>query len=239
MRWGNLPELPEVETLRRGLEAGIRGRRITDTVIANAKVLKEQPESVFRERVIGRRIEGINRRGKYLLVPLGPEEMPKSALTGIPPVLLCIHLKMRGQLRLQKANDPIGPYHCVSLFLDAEDVLRFYDMWTWGEIRALTMDEAATLPLLAEMGPEPLEAGWNGAVLKQRLGKRKGPIKPLLLDQKTVAGVGNIYADESLFRAAGGDDSGGLDRSGQRRWNYLRRVYGFRRGGGAVQSSRL
>jgi formamidopyrimidine-DNA glycosylase len=202
-----LPELPEVETLRRGLEQGIQNRRITDVIIGNAKVLKEQPEAAFRERVIGRRVERVNRRGKYLLLPLGPDVTPPSPPPaadgpGTPPAAtLCVHLKMRGQLRLQKANDPIGPYHCVSLHLEEGDELRFYDMWTWGEMRALTAAEIASLPSLAGMGPEPLEAGWDGAALRERLRGRKGPIKPLLLDQSVIAGVGNIYADESLFRA--------------------------------------
>jgi formamidopyrimidine-DNA glycosylase len=199
----NLPELPEVETLRRGLERGIQGRCITDVVVANAKVLKEQPEAAFRERVIGRRVECVNRRGKYLLLPLlpGPDVMPPSpppigsdTSNSTPSALLCIHLKMRGQLRLQKANDPISPYHCVSLLLDNGDMLRFYDMWTWGEMRALTAEEMAELPSLAGMGPEPLEAGWDGAALKARINGRRGPMS-------VVAGVGNIYADESLFRA--------------------------------------
>lgn len=200
-----MPELPEVETLRRGLELGVQNRPITDVIIANAKVLKEQPEAAFRERVIGMRIERVNRRGKYLLLPLGPDVTPPSPPTNGPSIspaaLLCIHLKMRGQLRLQKVNEPISPYHCVSLLLDKGEALRFYDMWTWGEMRALTVEEVAALPSLAGMGPEPLEEGWGAASLRERLRGRKGPIKPLLLDQGVVAGVGNIYADESLFRA--------------------------------------
>jgi formamidopyrimidine-DNA glycosylase len=120
---------------------------------------------------------------------------------------------MRGQLLLEEAGGEPGPYHCVTLRLsgnngvaegeggEATD-LRFYDMWTWGEMRALTADELAeAAPALAEMGPEPLEPDWGGEQLAAALAGRRTAVKPTLLDQTVVAGVGNIYADESLFRA--------------------------------------
>jgi formamidopyrimidine-DNA glycosylase len=208
-----VPELPEVETLRRGLEKGILNRRIVCAVVTNAKVLKEQTEAAFRERIAGKRIERIDRRGKYLLVALtaeradvrSPSTLPSDnghrVALGDPPILLCIHLKMRGQLLLQKADETAGPYHCVSLLLDDGRAVRFHDMWTWGEMRALTGDELAQVPGLAGMGAEPLAPKWGAASLAGQLVKRSGPIKTTLLDQRVVAGVGNIYADESLFRA--------------------------------------
>jgi formamidopyrimidine-DNA glycosylase len=227
-----VPELPEVETLRRGLERGVLNRRIAGVEVKNAKVLKGQSEAVFRERVLGKRIARVDRRGKYLLVSLlaDGDSLPETVESPgsnprISPVLLCIHLKMRGQLRVSGSNHSIkssargddevaakenaSPYLCIRLQLDAEeegehgkpvDIL-FEDMWTWGEMRALTKDESAKLLGLAKMGPEPLEAGWDGAALAAKLAGRKGPIKTTLLDQSIVAGVGNIYADESLFRA--------------------------------------
>jgi len=224
-----VPELPEVETLRRGLERMTLGRRISDVVVANAKVLKGQSPERFRERTTSATITGVRRRGKYLLIQLAHSETKAAAAapadspevktplpTGgdTPPAaipaspLLCIHLKMRGQLLLEEFGSEAGPYHCVTLSLDGNNavagstVLRFYDMWTWGEMRALTEDELAeAAPGLAEMGPEPLEADWDGEVLRAALAGRRTAIKPTLLDQAVVAGVGNIYADESLFRA--------------------------------------
>lgn len=200
-----MPELPEVETVRRGLERCVVGRRITGVEVANPKVLKGQAEPIFRARVTGRRIEQVARRGKYLLVTLGAAE---AAIETLSPTAdtdvsftLCLHLKMRGQVRVSDAAAPIEPYLCVSLLLDDGSVIRFHDMWTWGEIRVLTPEELKAVSGLAGMGPEPLEAGWNGAMLAGRIGSRRTAIKPTLLDQAIVAGVGNIYADESLFRA--------------------------------------
>lgn len=221
-----MPELPEVETLRRGLEQSVLNRRITGVLVANAKVLKGQAEETFHERVIGKYITGVDRRGKYLLVRLSvsstdtPTSPSPASPHGSSPLLLCIHLKMRGQLRVCSSNGTRGsgggddaaketiatevtsPYLCVRLELDkGATELWFEDMWTWGEMRALTEDEARLLPGLAKMGAEPLEPGWDGTALASKLSGRKGPIKPVLLDQTVVAGVGNIYADEALFRA--------------------------------------
>ncbi len=212
-----MPELPEVETLRRGLEREVSGRRILGAVVANAKVLKEQTEAAFRQRIIGKRIEQIDRRGKYLLFSLG--DVNRSAIDGktesnsgdsyresdvfptVSPFSLCIHLKMRGQLLLQSAEVLPAPYHCVSLLLDNGLALRFHDMWTWGEIRVLTPTEVNKTTGLGQMGKEPLSTAWDAADLFQKLKGRSTPVKTLLLDQRVVAGVGNIYADESLFRA--------------------------------------
>lgn len=219
-----MPELPEVETLRRGLEKKIQGRRIVDIEITNAKVLKGQTETAFLERTRNGRISRLDRRGKYLLATLetnGSENATTPVKTNVakiiaanspapaesagerenPPVFLCIHLKMRGSLRVHAAEEPIEPYHCLTLRLDNGDELRYHDMWTWGEIRALTGEELSKVAGLAAMGPEPLSENWGGLELAAGVGKRRGPIKPMLLDQKTVAGVGNIYADESLFRS--------------------------------------
>lgn len=206
-----MPELPEVETLRRGLERSVRGRRITEARVVNEKSLKGQAEAEFRQRVVGTTVTSVDRRGKYLLMPLAAttdtEPNGNPGAKDAPPVTLCIHLKMRGQLLLERASEEPGPYLCIRLGLaggmdgaEAEE-LRFYDMWTWGEMRALTDDELAKVPGLAEMGEEPLASGWNADRLLAKLKGKRGPIKPMLLDQKVVAGVGNIYADESLFRA--------------------------------------
>lgn len=207
-----MPELPEVETLRRGLAKGAVGRRIVQIDVAIAKVLKGQPESIFAERLVGRTITDANRRGKYLILPIstGDEaaycndaEPPESSNAVRPPssVSLCIHLKMRGQLLLEAAGTPFGKYYCVGLGLSDGFELRYHDMWTWGEIRALRQDEIDSLPGLAGMGPEPLEPDWNETVLQRALVGKRTAIKSTLLDQRIVAGIGNIYADEALFLA--------------------------------------
>lgn len=202
-----MPELPEVETLRRGLEAHLPGRQIIRVVVANSKVLKDQSEALFRERLLGATVGNVARRGKYLLLAVSPNRLTPFILSDPdvaavpPPTCLCVHLKMRGQLLLERTSALPGKYHCVSLGLNDGRDLRFYDMWTWGEMRALTEAELATSTGLAGMGREPLEAGWGAGDLAGVLAERKTAIKPLLLDQRILAGVGNIYADESLYRA--------------------------------------
>jgi formamidopyrimidine-DNA glycosylase len=197
-----VPELPEVETLRRGLERGVRGQQITGILVANPKVLRGQHEAIFEARTVGSTIQRVDRRGKYLLIPLASGRTPPGSPAATPSFFLCIHLKMRGQLLLEEgASAPAAKYHCVSLALSTGDVLRFYDMWTWGEMRALSPEELAGIAGLSAMGREPLEPGWDGTALGAAVAGRAAAIKPALLDQRVVAGVGNIYADESLFRA--------------------------------------
>ncbi|GAB4462793.1 MAG: bifunctional DNA-formamidopyrimidine glycosylase/DNA-(apurinic or apyrimidinic site) lyase [Armatimonadaceae bacterium] len=205
-----MPELPEVETLRRGLQQSVTGSTVTAVCVTNPKVLKEQPESVFKERIVGSQFGRIDRRGKYILATLNNSDNTTAESIGEnrqnhvqhnPFTTLCIHLKMRGQLRLERAEQTAGPYLCISLSLDNGTELRFYDMWTWGEMRALNTAELRSVKALAQMGPEPLEPEWDAACLRSRLTNRKIAVKTALLDQTVVAGVGNIYADESLFRA--------------------------------------
>lgn len=196
-----MPELPEVETVRRGLAQAVTGWCITDVVVANPKVLRGQSPETLRERTVGCRIEQIERRGKYLLVRLCPP------FRSSEPLSLCIHLKMRGQMMVEPATSEPGKYHCVTLAARSDDsgdavCVRFYDAWTWGELRALYESEFGdAVPALSRMGPEPLTDDWTGAVLAGALAKRRTAIKPTLLDQAVVAGVGNIYADEALYRS--------------------------------------
>lgn len=176
------------------------GSRILDVHVANPKVLRGQPPETLRERSTGRTIERIDRRGKYLLVRLSPYDSSPASLS------LCVHLKMRGQLALEPMDTEPGKYLCVTLTLETVDarqvLLRFYDAWTWGEMRALTESElAVAAPALAAMGPEPLSGDWGAAELRQALAGRRTAIKPTLLDQNVVAGVGNIYGDEALYLA--------------------------------------
>ena len=191
-RWREgVPELPEVETLRLGLVKEAVGRRICAVTVANPKVLKGQSEAEFRDRAVGRRVLDVKRRGKYLLFPLSAENSSSS-------ITLCLHLKMRGAVLLKRADDALGRYGVVGVALESGAALHYEDMWAWGEWRAIAHEEAALLPALGE---EPLEAGWDTEVFARKLAKKRVAIKTVLLDQKVVAGVGNIYADEALFRA--------------------------------------
>lgn len=196
-----MPELPEVETVRRGLARAVTGWHITDVFVANAKVLRGQSPEALRDRAMGCRIDRVDRRGKYLFVRLSPQS------DTLEPLSLCVHLKMRGQMAVEPAGAEAGKYHCVTLDVEDRDsrstaCVRFYDAWTWGELRALYESELeAAVPALAKMGPEPLADDWDGTVLGRALAKRRTAIKSTLLDQTVVAGVGNIYADEALYRS--------------------------------------
>jgi len=188
-----MPELPEVETLRRGLARHLTGRTVGETRVPVPKMLKGTvtDAAVFGEKLRGARIESVGRRGKHLIIVLDSG------------YYLLLHLNMRGQLLVLPADAPVGKYLAAAFALDDGSELRFHDMWTWGELRLATADELAAHPALAGMGPEPLEEAWSPVHLRDGLAKRpRTAIKAVLLDQAVIAGVGNIYADESLFRAA-------------------------------------
>ena len=199
----SVPELPEVETVRRGLERTLVGKVIVGGAVASPKILKPPiaDPSQFIAAVRGDRIQNVRRRGKHLIFGL------ESGYS------LVSHLKMRGHMRVTRAAEPVaaGPQETpekflrLSLDLDDGSQFRFYDIWGWGEMRRVrdTQEEIARwVPALATMGPEPLSEDFTGDALRQAAGRRaNSSIKACLLDQDVVAGIGNIYADESLHRA--------------------------------------
>ena len=187
-----MPELPEVETLRRGLERHIVGRTLGLVRIRVAKMLKGtfSDPTGFSERLKHARVESVGRRGKHLIIALD---------SGYH---LLFHLNMRGQLLLTPSATPEAKYLVAALPLDDGNELRFHDMWTWGEMRLASPEELAAHPALSGMGPEPFSEEWTPQSFSASLARRpKTAIKTILLDQGIVAGVGNIYADESLYRA--------------------------------------
>ena len=185
-----MPELPEVETLRRGLERHLVGRTLGEIRVIVPKMLKgtvSEP-TVLRESLRGARIESIARRGKHLIITLN---------SGYH---LLFHLNMRGQLLVTPSEAVIGKYLAAAFPLDNGTELRFHDMWRWGEMRLATSEELEKHPALAGMGPEPFSEEWTPAQFLVTLARRpKTTIKTILLNQAVIAGVGNIYADESLY----------------------------------------
>jgi len=187
-----LPELPEVETTRRGLERSLKGRTITGVRVLVAKMVKDGsvPAEEVPAQIVGHRLEEVKRRGKYLILTLD---------SGYH---LLLHLKMRGHLAVGPVTEPDDKYLAVGITFDNALEMRFYDIWTWGEVRLLDPDGLASHPSLAAMGVEPLSEFFTTPQLTEALARRRRtPVKAALLDQTTVAGVGNIYADESLFRS--------------------------------------
>jgi formamidopyrimidine-DNA glycosylase len=185
-----MPELPEVETVARGLALRLNGRRLVRLTLNRADLRTPLPKGLA-ERLEGRVIERIGRRAKYLLV-----------LVEGGGVLLA-HLGMSGRMVLSDgAPAPAGPHdHVVFLFDDGTE-LRFNDARRFGLLDYIA-DEAALgeHPLLRHLGPEPLGNGFSGPVLAAALAGKATPLKAALLDQRVVAGLGNIYVSESLYWA--------------------------------------
>jgi len=193
-----MPELPEVETTRRGLAPHLEGRRITGVVLRRPDLRWPIPPEVARV-LPGQSVLGIRRRAKYLLL----DTAPGSAL---------LHLGMSGMLRVLPAKTPVQSHDHVDLALDSGRVLRFTDPRRFGCL--LWQPAGETHELLQHLGPEPLSEDFDGDYLFERSRGRKAPVKAFLMDQAIVVGVGNIYAAESLFRAgiAPGRAAGSVSR---------------------------
>jgi formamidopyrimidine-DNA glycosylase len=180
-----VPELPEVETTRRGLAPHLVGRRVVALDIRQPRLRWPIPREL-RTQLPGQRIEAIERRAKYLLV----HTEPGSAL---------LHLGMSGSLRVLPAATPVGPHDHVDWRLDSGHVLRYTDPRRFGS--QLWQPRGETHELLAGLGPEPLSDAFDGDHLWTRSRGRAAAVKLFLMDQAIVVGVGNIYASEALFAA--------------------------------------
>lgn len=188
-----LPEMPEVETLRRGLAKATSGQHITSVRITDERVLKRDEAVAFVDRLVGASVKDVNRRGKYLLIAMGNADLSVFHLV--------VHLNMKGSIRKLPGDTSLQKYECVRVGLSSGNALVYTDMWTWGDWHLDDASDYTQVSDVASMGPEPLADDWSGEVLSRRLAGRRGLIKAVLLDQKVVAGVGNIYADEALFAA--------------------------------------
>ncbi|MCU0865409.1 MAG: bifunctional DNA-formamidopyrimidine glycosylase/DNA-(apurinic or apyrimidinic site) lyase [Planctomycetes bacterium] len=190
-----MPELPEVETVRRGAEPQLRGRRLLELELHRPDLRWPMPEAALRD-LIGRRCTGIDRRSKYLLLRFDGAESP-SAL---------VHLGMTGRL-LVEVCDPGRPRpewrrheHWRMDFGDR--LVRFVDPRRFGALDVVAARDQTTHKLLAPLGQEPLEPGFDGAFLHRVSRRRRSATKTLLMDGHVLVGVGNIYASEACWRAA-------------------------------------
>ncbi|MEW6182663.1 MAG: DNA-formamidopyrimidine glycosylase [Bacillota bacterium] len=183
-----MPELPEVETIRRQLNDKITGLTIVDCTVYLEKTVKTPSPEVFKNEVRGRKIVGVARRGKYLLFSLDGGRS------------LVAHLRMTGQLIWENDDRPL-PRHTHLVFHLDRGRLRLTDLRQFARVSLLAAANGDTEAGLDKLGPEPLGAEFSETYLADLLRNSKRRLKPLLLDQKAVAGVGNIYADESLHRA--------------------------------------
>jgi formamidopyrimidine-DNA glycosylase len=184
-----VPELPEVEVIRRGLEQFVVGRRIQGVEVLHPRAVRrhEGGPADFAARLTGRTIDGARRRGKYLWLPVGEDA-------------LLAHLGMSGQLLIGPADAELSPHVRVRFtFADGASDLRFTDQRTFGHL--LVSADGAELPsVIAHIAPDPLEEAFDLRWVTGRLRTRRTGIKRALLDQSLVSGIGNIYADEALWR---------------------------------------
>lgn len=180
-----MPELPEVETTRRGIEPHISGRKISRVIVRQPK-LRWLIDPMLNQHLSGRQLQGVTRRGKYLLL---------SFTNGT----LLVHLGMSGSLRLVPKGTPPQLHDHVDIDFSS-NFLRFHDPRRFGAM-VWTCDPPETHPLLAHLGPEPLTQDFNGDYLFAKSRKRLQAIKTFIMDSQVVVGVGNIYANEALFRA--------------------------------------
>ena len=182
-----MPELPDVETVRRMLQRTIAGRRIGRVTVLGPSTVRSPAPRLFARRLRGRRVQGVGRRGKYLLIGLD------GALT------LAVHLRMTGDFVVAPRAATRDPHTRVVFFFDGTE-LRFVDQRRFGH-----MDLLPTAGLqawgLARLGVEPLDRWFTLGEFRRILAGRRGSLKALLLRQDLIAGIGNIYADEILFQA--------------------------------------
>ena len=183
-----MPELPEVETIRRRLAPYVVGRRVDAATINDPRLTRPFDPTSVAAALQGERIAGLDRRGKYLVVRFESGRV------------LLVHLRMTGNFRVVDADEADGPHDRAVIKLDNGSDVIYRDMRRFGTW--LLVEPHELEPYLAErVGEEPLEEAFRATALAARLAGRRAPIKAALLDQRTVAGLGNIYADEALWRA--------------------------------------
>lgn len=202
-----MPELPEVETIVADLRPHLVGRTIVHCELRFPTIVRHPEPERFIDSITGLRIEGVGRRGKFILIALGAGR------------LLVVHLGMSGQLRLVDAATEVPNHTHAILELDDGRQLRYRDPRRFGRLLLGTEDELLTSGTLPRLGPEPIDPTFDADELFKRIRRRRASLKAVLLDQATVAGVGNIYADESLHRARLRPDraAGSLSRKSVRR----------------------
>jgi formamidopyrimidine-DNA glycosylase len=181
-----MPELPEVETTRRGIAPHITGQKVSDVIVRHHQLRWPIPRGL-KKRLLGHKINSVARRAKYLLL-------------GFDHGTLILHLGMSGSLRIIKANIPAEKHDHLDIALNNGKTLRLTDPRRFGAV-LWTKENPEEHELLAHLGPEPLSDAFTSELLYQRSRKRNSSIKQFIMDGKVVVGVGNIYASEALFLA--------------------------------------
>jgi formamidopyrimidine-DNA glycosylase len=185
-----MPELPEVETIRRELEREAVGKKIKSVEVHGTRTVRRQTKKAFAAKLDGAKITAVDRKGKYLLMRLDSGDV------------LVIHLRMSGQLLRAAAKDPLPKHTHVVITFTVGGQLRFVDPRTFGEMFVTSPDQLTEeVPELAELGFDPVDEAVSWQTFGHLLMAHKMKLKAFLMDQTIIAGLGNIYADEILFAA--------------------------------------
>lgn len=183
-----MPELPEVDQVRKTLGPHIVGKTIKCVEIELPRMIQYPTAELFAQKVVGKKIESVTRRGKYLRINLKGD------------LYILAHLRMTGALLAVKKTEPNPPYAHIKFELTGDENLWFTDIRTFGTLYLIDHEDKV-VEGYATLGPEPLEEALTSEYLANACKKKTGAIKAAILDQKIVAGLGNIYADEALFDA--------------------------------------
>lgn len=184
-----MPELPEVETVRRTLIELVAGKRISSVTVKLPRIIQRPVDpGQFADALVGRTIQTVERRGKFLRIILDD-------------LILVSHLRMEGRYGVFPTNEPAERHTHVLFHFDDGTDLRYKDVRQFGTMHLFLPGEEFQLPPLHKLGIEPLESEFTLKALRERLEKRSSRMKPLLLNQELIVGLGNIYVDEALFQA--------------------------------------
>lgn len=184
-----MPELPEVETIRRSLQDKIKGKTLTGVEVFLDKMVKSFDVESLDAKLNGRKITRLDRRGKYLIIHLSGG------------LAMVIHLRMTGQLLYCSPEQETPKHTHVVFHFNDERELRFVDQRQFGKVQLVPVKELNTVSGLKTLGVEPLSDDFTREYIKRELKNKRTKIKSLLLDQTFIAGIGNIYADEALYRS--------------------------------------
>ena len=199
---GSVPELPEVETIRRALAPRVEGSVLERLEILDPRFCAPAPPAELEAAAAGRPVERLTRRGKYLVWELGPPAGQAAGAAAPEPLHLVLHLRMTGNLLLAVRADPLETPHLrVRFVLPSGDRVLFTDPRRFGTGVLLRGPEARDAYFAARLGVEPLDTDFTADALRSLAAGRRAPVKSFLLSQERIAGVGNIYADEALYRA--------------------------------------
>ena len=184
-----MPELPEVETVRRMIEPQIVGLKICGVDVCNRQIVEHPSAETFVEVLLGRRVEKVERRGKFLRFLLDNGDR------------MLLHLRMTGQVIVTPNEDPLDKHTHLLIHLENNTQLRYIDVRRFGRFWYIDKEEKEDIAGIIKLGPEPFSSEFSAEYLEQKIGVKKKAIKEMLLDQSVVAGIGNIYSDEILYRA--------------------------------------